>query len=273
MRNLRRALQAPQAAIVEPPPRVDAASARKLGEINIGHSQVVAPAPELPVAEQYAVAGGSQQALGTVAAALAVVPPPPSIQGNAAPTPEAGSSRSVFIPPPSRWKCQVEIAVGHLPRLLPGRRAHPALPTFRPTQITGSGSGSGAGKSNGLPSGLTVGAGPDDQTTSARVGTRQRVDRANDNSRLIADATPPRVSASAPFGFRSLRRQGHRCRSLDFRRQEVLRHDPEHAEPEFRGRKLGHSFCRTQRESATKTRAISPRPRPHRKLIPPIPWS
>src|SRR4029077_2192169 len=49
-----RTLQGPQAAIVLPPPSVDASSTRRLGDINIGHSQIVAPAPELPVAEQYA---------------------------------------------------------------------------------------------------------------------------------------------------------------------------------------------------------------------------
>ena len=37
---------------------------------------------------------------------------------------------------------------------------------------------------------------------------------------------------------------------MDFRRQEVLCHDPEHAEPEFRGRKLGHSLCRTNPNEA-----------------------
>ena len=49
-----RTLQAPQAAVVAPTPQVDSTSARRLGDINIGHSAVVAPSPELPVAEQYA---------------------------------------------------------------------------------------------------------------------------------------------------------------------------------------------------------------------------
>src|SRR6266446_6382081 len=58
-----RTLRGPQAAIVQPPPSVDAASQRSLGDINIGHSQVVAPAPELPVAEQYAAAGRTHTGL------------------------------------------------------------------------------------------------------------------------------------------------------------------------------------------------------------------
>ena len=76
-----RAQQAPQAAVVQPPPKVDAASQRKLGDINIGHTQVVAPAPELAVAEQYAVAGRAQSSLGG-SVGSGVVAPPPSIPGN-----------------------------------------------------------------------------------------------------------------------------------------------------------------------------------------------
>ena len=63
-----RTLQAPQAAIVEPAPRIDSTSGRRLGDLNIGHSAVVAPAPELPVSEQYADqhagAGRTQPAMG-----------------------------------------------------------------------------------------------------------------------------------------------------------------------------------------------------------------
>ena len=55
-----RSLQVPQSEIIAPAARVDAASTRRLGDINIGHSTVVAPAPELPVAEQYTVAGRTQ---------------------------------------------------------------------------------------------------------------------------------------------------------------------------------------------------------------------
>ena len=81
-----RTLRAPQAAVVEPPPMVDAATARRLGDISIGHTQVVAPAPELPMAEQYSVTGRTQ-AGSAAAARRSAVPPPPSIPGNAGSSP------------------------------------------------------------------------------------------------------------------------------------------------------------------------------------------
>src|SRR3984957_3482437 len=49
-----RGVSGPEAAVIEPPPEVTAAKGRA-GLINIGPSQVVAPAPQLTVAEQHAV--------------------------------------------------------------------------------------------------------------------------------------------------------------------------------------------------------------------------
>jgi TonB family protein len=65
--------------------------------------------------------------------------------------------------------------------------------------------GSDAGKSsNGIPPGLGVGAAPNDQTSSTGAGQGQgngigdgtAPTRSSDNSRLLADATPPRVAAT-----------------------------------------------------------------------------
>lgn len=67
------------ASVVEPPPRLEASSRRRLGDINIGHPDVIAPAPQLPVAEQRAVPPMAQTTLGN--SAPDVVPPPPSTQG------------------------------------------------------------------------------------------------------------------------------------------------------------------------------------------------
>ena len=44
----RREVRAPQPAIVEPPREVEDSGSRRLTDINIGHTQVVAPAPLLP---------------------------------------------------------------------------------------------------------------------------------------------------------------------------------------------------------------------------------
>jgi TonB family protein len=74
-----------QASVVAPPPSVEAAQLRsqKSGDLNIGHSDVIAPAPELAVAEQRALPGGNAAMAGTAQ----VVPPPPSLAA-------AGSSGS-----------------------------------------------------------------------------------------------------------------------------------------------------------------------------------
>ncbi|MGH9504440.1 MAG: TonB family protein [Terriglobales bacterium] len=196
-----RILRAPEAAIVQPPPRVDAASDRRLGDINIGHAQVVAPAPELPLAEQYAVSGRTQASLGGGRGA-AVVPPPPSIPGN------AGANPGGRI-----------IALGIHPAMSEGmampsgnrRGTFAATPTGKEGALgtpdisvnASSGSGSGAAKSrDGVPSGLTVGAGPDSQSRSAVAGAGQGngagTGTARSSGRLVADATPPRVSSTAP---------------------------------------------------------------------------
>src|SRR5207302_6924945 len=50
----REMLQAPQAAVIAPPPDVAAGATRRLGDLNIAHSSVIAPAPQLSLDEQRA---------------------------------------------------------------------------------------------------------------------------------------------------------------------------------------------------------------------------
>jgi TonB family protein len=197
-----RTLRGPQAAIVEPPPSVDAASQRSLGDINIGHSAVVAPAPELPVAEQYAAAGRSAATLG--GAGSAAVAPPPSIPGNAGSNPN-GRIISLGIHPAAMSPAEMPAGNrrGTFAATPAGKTGAPGTPDVAANT---QGSGSGAGKnSDGIPSGLTVGAGPEDQSRSAVAGkgngtggSGTPAGPSSDNARLIADATPPRVSATPP---------------------------------------------------------------------------
>jgi TonB family protein len=195
-----RSLQGPQAAIVQPPPSVDAASQRSLGDINIGHSQVVAPAPELPVAEQYAAPGRSQTALAGGGAGAAAVPPPPSISGNAGSDPN-GRIIALGIHPSAMSPAETPTGNrrGTFAATPDGKPGAPGTPDV--AAGTNRGNGSGAGKnSDGIPSGLTVGAGPEDQARSAMAGKGNgpggaAPGHASDNSRLVADATPPRVTA------------------------------------------------------------------------------
>ena len=197
-----RTLQGPQAAVVQPPPSVDAASQRSLGDINIGHSQVVAPAPELPVAEQYAAPSRSQTTLGG-GAGVAAVPPPPSISGNAGSNPN-GRIIALGIHPAAMSPAEMPAGNrrGTFAATPEGKTGAPGTPDV----VAGAnrGNGSGAGKNNGgIPSGLTVGAGPENQNRSAVAGKGTgtgsggtATGHTSDNSRLVADATPPRVTAT-----------------------------------------------------------------------------
>src|SRR5450755_63046 len=203
-----RTLRAPQAAIVQPPPSVDAASQRSLGDINIGHSQVVAPAPDLPVAEQYAAAVRSETTLGG-GAGSAAVPPVPSIQGNAG---SNGSGRIISLGIHPAAMSPAEMPAGNRRGTFAatpgGKTGAPGTPDIAASTNRGSGSGTGK-NSEGVPSGLTVGAGPENQNRSAIAGQGNGTgggtapghgsdNQSSDNSRLIAEATPPRVTATPP---------------------------------------------------------------------------
>jgi hypothetical protein len=200
-----RTVRAPQSAIVQPPPSVDAASQRSLGDINIGHSQVVAPVPELPVAEQYAAAGRRQTALG--GAGSAAVPPPPSIPGNAGSN-AGGRIISLGIHPAAMSPAEMPAGNrrGTFAATPGGKAGAPGTPDVAASASHGSGSGASE-NSDGIPSGLTVGAGPDSQSHSAVTGQGNGTGggtapgHSPDNSRLVADATPPRVTATPPHSL------------------------------------------------------------------------
>lgn len=98
-----RALGAPATAVIEPPPSVQR-SIRLIGDINIGHLQVITPAPQLPLSEQNSMLATAQAALGN--AATSVVPPQPSLNGMGNPGRQRpgsppGAAMQVVPPPPS----------------------------------------------------------------------------------------------------------------------------------------------------------------------------
>src|ERR1700719_2259716 len=70
-------MQLPQGAVIAPPPALEANSDRRLGELNIGHSTVIGPAPQLYLDEQRTVAQGRSVALR--GHATQVIAPPPSV--------------------------------------------------------------------------------------------------------------------------------------------------------------------------------------------------
>lgn len=184
----------PEPALIAPPPRVDTTSTRRIGDINIAPSNVIAPAPQLPLTAQRTAARGM---LGRVGAAQ-VVPPPPSVSTSgssfgsrgrmialslhpavgAPPVPAAGNRRGTFAAGSG----------GHT-----GASGSPASSAGQAKAGTGSGA---AGKRSDLPAGLYVGkpaARPD-----AVAGNRANQTADSVNPDLVASVRPPRVSSSRP---------------------------------------------------------------------------
>jgi len=176
-----------QGGVVGPPPDVQMAAIRKYGDLDIGHSDVVAPAPQLPIPEQRRL-GGAGGAAGL--SNPAVVPPPPSLTAargshgggelialSVRPAPTApvqapeGNRRGTFAAGPE------------------GKSGAPGTPDIR----AGTGNGSSTGNAT-APAGLYVGPGG---SSSAVQGNRTDGDRRSNDSRLMADANPPSVTTAS----------------------------------------------------------------------------
>jgi TonB family protein len=191
------AFQAPQPAVVEPPPSVNDASTRRLGEINIGPSPVIAPAPQLAVGEQRAIPGAAS-ATGN---APQVVPPPPSLSGSGA---SSGGGRIIALslhptigapPDPPQGNRRGNFAATPEGRV--GASGNPGSSSGAGSDgsnghgngsASGRGGGSGKNGSSGLPSGLYIGsAGP---KTAAVTG--------DPAPKSVAPAVNPKLIASIP---------------------------------------------------------------------------
>jgi TonB family protein len=177
------------------------AAMRKLSDINIGHSQVVAPAPQLPVNEQHALPNLARASLENSAAA--VVPPPPTTQGVGSSSQEGRLiALSVNPAPPT---APVEVPSGNrrgafaaTPEGKPGATGAPAKPEGNSHLASAIGV-SGSGKNvNGIPPGLFVGPGPKTQATSPVSGQPSGSDpkASSADPPLLAHATSPRILAS-----------------------------------------------------------------------------
>ena len=232
----RRLASSVQSAIVEPPPAMNAASVRKLGDINVGPSDVIAPAPQLPVAAQRTLSG--------LGGGKAIVPPPPSLDSSAGATSNTGSARSgrgaasigqgsaqVVPPPPSIQGSRSSEGSGRIialslkpsiaaPPAPPqgnrrgtfaagpeGRPDAPGTPDVRGSNSTtdrgfggkGNGNGGGSRTLNGAPPGLQVGAPPHVATSSVAGDPRGASTNAVGNTLGSGSETsdPPRMMASA----------------------------------------------------------------------------
>jgi|SRR5579872_2758771 len=191
--NTHAALLGLQPDLIAPPPMVDAASVRRLGNMNISPGSVIAPAPQLPVEAQRTAPGGRL----TGAVAPQIVPPPPSLSGSA--TGAAGSPGRLIA-------LNLHPTVGAPPDPSAGNRrgAFAATPeghsgaSGTPGSTNGSASGAAATSSsakanNTVPSGLYVGNPPAKPTAAAGdPAGKAASDTVNPN--LIASVRPPRVN-------------------------------------------------------------------------------
>jgi TonB family protein len=199
--SMPRAMQGPSPAIVGPPPTVDATSDRKWGEMNIGHSAVVAPAPQLPLAEQRALDPVTQSTLA--GPGRAVVPPPPSIGGGLAAN---GGGRIIALSiHPALLSAPVELPQGNrrgtfaaTPEGKPGAAGTPNLVA---DASSGSGIGGSGNNTKGVPPGLYVGSSSGHASSAAGRASGNGTGTATQPSgdpRLVAEAAPPRVTSTAP---------------------------------------------------------------------------
>ena len=204
---------APRAAIIEPPPAVQG-HLRQFGEINIGHSEIVPPAPELVIREQRAM---SYEATGISGSAATIVPPPPTIarSGVAGSRSSTGVNRTMNVvpPPPSvqgaaRSENRI-VALGlHPVEAAPplasgnrrgsfavspnGKQGAPGTPDIKSAHQNGS-SGIANGSYSDLPSGLLVQPGT---TSSTHAGAANA--GSPSASTLVAEAKPPLRVTPAP---------------------------------------------------------------------------
>ena len=192
----REPLQAPQPAVIAPPPAVEAGT-RRLGDLSIGRSSVIAPAPQLSLDEQHTLPGRNSAALR--GRSPQVVAPPPSLSASgrsrsgggmialslhptvgAPPDPPAGNRRGNFAAAPE------------------GHRGASGAPSANAGNENATGSSPGKRNASGLPSGLYVGkasspaspvAGDPAPKTETKISNAYSV-----NPNLIAGLRPPRVS-------------------------------------------------------------------------------
>ena len=153
--SARHAIAGPTASVVAPPPIVQG-PIRGVGDINIGRSEVVAPAPVLPMRGQGAISGIAQANLGN--AGITVVPPPPSVQRSGIVADARAGSLSAaglrVVPPPPAIQGAGNSVGGGRAGSLPGKAWQVVPP---PPSVQAGGNVSGGGRGGSLSgSGLQV---------------------------------------------------------------------------------------------------------------------
>jgi TonB family protein len=169
-RDRTRAMKGPETAVVEPPPDVITPAKGYVGLINIGPSEVVAPAPQLAVAERHALAGrgrGSGKYKDGLADGVQAVGPPPNVAAGAG----GGAGRIIAlgihpVAPTEPITVPAGNRRGTFAATPQGKPGASGIPDFAGSKSAANGSGGAAhgngfkGRGNGsLPAGLHVGSG------------------------------------------------------------------------------------------------------------------
>ena len=191
-----------QPELIAPPPSVDTESVRRLGDVNIGPSNVIAPAPQMPLAAQRTAPGGNLS--GPISPQ--VVPPPPSISGSASGGASAGSRGNLIAlnlhpavsgppePPSGNRRGTFAATPG-------GHAGATGTPGSSGSSTTANGAGSGlasAAHAESVPSGLYVGtASPSAKAMAGSPAGSAPSNTVNPN--LIASVHPPRVISKPPM--------------------------------------------------------------------------
>jgi TonB family protein len=203
------ALRAPQLAVIAPPPSVETASTRVRGDLNIGRSAVIAPAPRLAVSEQRSRSASRSSGVGLGTAQ--VVPPPPSVSG-------AGTSGESFGGRGRVIALSLHPAVDAPASPPQGNRrgAFAATPKGQPA-ASGSGKESAGGSkrkgSSDVPAGLYVGStaaksspvagDPKPGSASANPASANPASANSVNPNLMASVRSPRLNGDPSRGMRS----------------------------------------------------------------------
>jgi TonB family protein len=194
--------QAPQPAIIEPPPSVENSPVRIAGDLNIGRSAIIGPAPQVPVGEQRAIPASSAMA----GVAARVVPPPPALAASgysgggvrvialnlhpsvgAPPDPPSGNRRGAFAATPE----------GHR-----GASGNPGISGNTSAATTSHGSASSRNSKSDLPAGLYVGNAINPKTSSVAgdPAGKNSLPTNSVNPRLLASLAPPGTNIPAHTG-------------------------------------------------------------------------
>lgn len=151
-----------KASVIEPPPELSQSATGHVGMLNVGPSQVVAPAPQLALEEQHSAAGrrGGRVQSG----AVQPVGPPPSMAS-------AGGSRAsgrliALGINPATATAPVAVPSGNRRGAFAANPRGKAGAAGTP-DVTGANSDKASGRNGSLPTGLHVGAGDSSEVASA----------------------------------------------------------------------------------------------------------